>query len=69
METLEDLISALILFGHSVFILRFMICCIRETDQESQEMNNYKKQKRICVIALILLVCVYDIPKLLQKYF
>ena len=69
MNTLQDMISAIIVVGHSALILRFIICLIREADQENQASANFKKQKRNCVVALILLVCVYDIPTLLQKYF
>lgn len=67
MNTLKDMIDALILITELALILRFVICCIQESDQEDQP-QVYKKQKRTAVIALIVIVCVYDIPKLINYY-
>lgn len=69
MDTLNDLIAALILAAQAALILRFIICSIRETNQEDQRISEYKKQKKTCLVAFLFLLCVYDIPKLLEQYF
>ncbi|MBO5239152.1 MAG: hypothetical protein J6B50_10335 [Lachnospiraceae bacterium] len=68
MDTLKDLIDALILVTQLGLTLRFILCCIKERDQEDQP-QVYKKQKKTALIALILTVCVYDIPQVLMRYF
>lgn len=68
MDTLQDLIQAVMILGQSILALRIIICAIRERDIESNEIQNYKKQKKSALIALIIIVCVYDIPALLQQY-
>jgi len=69
MATLQDMIAAIIFLGQMGFVLRFIICCIRESNQEAQDSATYKKQKRVCIVGFILLVCVYDIPAIIHKYF
>lgn len=67
MDTLKELVDALILLTQSALVLRFIICCIKETDQEDQP-QMYKKQKRTALIAFLLILCIYDIPKMLEQY-
>lgn len=67
MDTLKELVDALILLTQSALVLRFIICCIKETDQEDQP-QMYKKQKRTALIAFLLILCIYDIPKMLEHY-
>lgn len=69
MDTLKDLIDALLILTQGALVLRFIILCVQAADQEAQEQARYKKQKRTVVLAFVLLVCVYDIPSLLAAYF
>lgn len=68
MDTLMDLVDAIILVTELALVVRFIWCCIQETDQEEQRQAQ-KKQKRAVIVALITIICVYDIPKLLESYF
>lgn len=68
MNTLKDMIDALVLITELALALRFIFCCIRESNQEDQP-QLYKKQKKTALIALIAVVCVYDIPMIISKYF
>lgn len=67
MDTLKDLVDALIVITQSALVLRFIICCIKETDQEDQP-QIYKKQKRTALIAFLVILCIYDIPRLIERY-
>lgn len=68
MDTLKDMVDALIILTQSALALRFVICCVKETNQEDQP-QMYKKQRRMLLIALIAIICVYDIPQILKGYF
>jgi hypothetical protein len=63
------MINALIILGQGILVLRFILCAIRERDAEDSESQNYKKQKKRTLIAIILIACVYDIPKVIERYF
>lgn len=67
MDLLEDLVEALIILTQLALVLRFILCCIKERDQEDQP-QVYKKQKRYLIIALVVIICVYDIPEILKGY-
>lgn len=69
MNTLKELIDAIIILGQIILVIRFVVCCIKESNYESNEIMNFKKQKKQAIIALILIVMVYDIPKLIESYF
>lgn len=68
MGTLKDLIDALIIITELVLTGRFILCCIKESNQEDQP-QLYKKKKQTVLVALIAIVCVYDIPRIIQNYF
>ncbi len=68
MSTLKDMIDALVLLTEIALVLRFIFCCIKQSDQEDQP-QLYRKQKRTALIALVAVVCVYDIPEIISKYF
>ncbi len=67
MDTLKDMIDAMVLITEIALALRFIICCIRESNQEDQQL--YKKKKCTALIALIAVVCAYDIPEIISNYF
>lgn len=67
MDTLKDMIDAMVLITEIALALRFIICCIRESDEEDQQL--YKKKKRTALIALVAVVCAYDIPEIIGNYF
>lgn len=68
MDTLKDMIDAMVLITEIALTLRFIICCIRESDEEDQQ-QLYKKKKRTALIALVAVVCAYDIPEIIGNYF
>lgn len=69
METLEELIDALIIITQAALALRFIVLQIQSADMEDQQAAQFKKQRKTIIIALVMVVCVYDIPRLLEKYF
>lgn len=69
MDTLTDMIEAVVILGQIILAVRIIICWIKECNYESNEVQNFKKQRRQAAIALIVIACVYDIPKIIEYYF
>lgn len=66
---MTQLIDAAIILTQLALVARFIILCIQCADQESQAHEQYKKQKRTVIVALVLVTAAYDIPRLIQMYF
>lgn len=69
MDTLKDLIDALMIITQVALVLRYIILKIQAADMEDQQVTQYKKQQKKIIIALIMVACVYDVPRLLDSYF
>ena len=68
MDTLMDLIDALMIVTQAAIVLRFIWCCIQERNLDN-EPQMYKKQKTTLLIAFVLVICTYDIPRVIAGYF
>lgn len=69
MDTLKQLVSAMIYVTQLVIILRFVILCCEGVDLEDPAIGKQQKRKKInLIIAFIGIICVYDIPKLVIAY-
>ncbi len=69
MDTLKDLIDAVILVAEIALVVRMVILSIQSANEEDQQAAQYKRQKRTVLKAIIIIACVYDIVKLAEGYF
>ena len=69
MDTLKDLIDALMIITQVALVLRYIILKIQAADMEDQQVTQYKKQQNKIIIAIIMVACVHDVPRLLDSYF
>ena len=69
MDTLEELTDAVILLVQLGLLLRVILLSIQMADQENQKNSQFKEQRKTALKALVIVTCVYDIPKILQQYF
>lgn len=69
METLKEIVDALIIITQAAIIMRYIWCCVQEAEEQEDQQKVHKKQKRSLVIAFIITVCIYDIPALIEQYF